>query len=142
MTTKLAIRVAIPSLAAILLCWLAFRRLKGLYELGEIDSAIGSMRVIANNEDEFAKSHPALGYTCNLKDVAKSTSIVDGKRNGYIFEILDCRGSGKGGPNIMYHATARPLDPAMPAYCIDQSGILRTNDHGAVVNCPQSGHTL
>jgi hypothetical protein len=105
-----------------------------------MDAAIGSMKTIAKNEDEFSRLHPDIGYSCKLAAVAKDTAIAGGRRTGYVFEIAECR-TRTAGPNMTYHATARPLDPNLPAYCIDESGVLRTEDDGLVANCIKNGHS-
>lgn len=119
---------------------------QGLLSLGYVDSAIGSMRTLVDAESRFAKAHPSLGYTCTLSELPPDPLIAspakNGQRNGYSFEITGCReGSGQE-PNPGYTLTARPLHKGMPAFCADQSGILRSDENGSVEKCLKSGTHL
>jgi hypothetical protein len=55
--------------------YLAFRRMQGLLMLGYVDSAIGRMSPLDTAETEFAKEHPAFGYTCKLSELASTAEI-------------------------------------------------------------------
>lgn len=114
----------------------------GLRNLGYIDSAIFTMRTLLAAEDKFAKAHPGLGYTCSLTDIATNPTMASGRWNEYVFEISGCRAKSAGGPNIGYFLTAHSLRSAMPAFCSDQSGILRYDSSGSAVSCTKSGHPL
>jgi hypothetical protein len=116
--------------------WLASKMVHGLAMVGYVDSAIGRVRSIAAAEEQFVKAHPDIGYTCTLSQLAPNEQITrllkDGKDNGYIFKIAGC-GSMK--PNSTYQIIARPLHSGLPAYCSDQSGILRSDGGGSVEKC-------
>jgi len=129
--------------AAILLGYLAFRMLWGLLTLGYVDSAIVRVRAISAAEDEFAKAHPE-GYTCVLSQLPSSKEVArllipGGIDNGYAFEIVGCRAEGPGKPDSTYHITARPLRSGLPAFCTDQSGVLKSGQSGSVEECVTNG---
>jgi hypothetical protein len=108
--------------------------------LGHVDSAIGTMSTLAVEESRFAKTHPTLGYTCVLADLTTDPTIASGKRNGYVLEISGCR--SEEAPNTTYHMSGRPLRPGMPAFCSDQSRILKADYDGSTINCLKSGQPL
>src|SRR5580658_5131098 len=99
----------------------AFRIMWGLMKLGYVDSAIGRMRVLHTAESQFAKVHPELGYA---------------------FEIFGCQVPTHDRPNSMYYITARPLHLGQPAFCSDQSGVLRADYNGSIENCRTNGVPL
>jgi hypothetical protein len=108
--------------------------------LGEVDSAIGRVRVVSAAEAQFAKEHPELGFTCRLSELPRSEEITrllakDQIDNGYAFEIIGCQAAATKKPNSTYYLTARPLHSGQPAFCSDQSGILMSDDGGSVEKC-------
>jgi hypothetical protein len=114
----------------------AFRKMRGLMLLGYLDSAIGRVRVVSAAEDQFAKEHPEVGYTCTLSQLPRREEITrllaQGRiDNGYAFEIIGCRAASPQEPNAAYYVTARPLDNGLPSFCSDQSGVL-ISDAGRV----------
>jgi hypothetical protein len=119
---------------------------QGLLGLGYVDSAIGSMRTLVAAETRFAKAHPSLGYTCMLSELPPDPLIAsparNGQRNGYLFEITGCRENSGQEPNPGYTLTARPLHKGIPAFCTDQSGILRSDENGSVEKCLKNGPAL
>ena len=114
--------------------------------IGYVDSAIGRLRAVNAAENQFAKAHPAVGYTCTLSQLPHDEQILrlatDGKDNGYVFEIVGCQPPEPKKPNSMYHVTARPLHSGLPAFCSDQSGIVRFDDGGSVEKCLANGVSL
>ena len=126
------------ALALILAGWVIGKFFVNSANLGRVDSAIASMRELVSNENAFAHDHPKQGYSCRLEDVIANTAIKDGKRAGFAFEISNCTASGSG-PNTTYRVTARPLRSQLPAYCADQSGILKVDYGGSVATCLNNG---
>ena len=61
--------------------------------------------------------------------------------NGYTFKIEGCHALVRQTPILTYYITARPLHTGQPAFCSDQSGILRT-DYGGAVEKRQSNGAL
>ena len=115
--------------------------------LGYVDSGIGRMRVLYAAESQFAKEHPARGYTCNLAELPKSGEVQrmlagNGTDNGYAFEIEGCQAPGAGVPSSTYHTSARPLHSGQPAFCSDQTGILKADYSGSVEKCRANGLPL
>jgi hypothetical protein len=136
------VRSVIFGLGLIVIAWFVVRYFVRLRALGHVDSAIVTMRTLVADENKFAETHPNLGYTCKLADITTAPPIASGQNNWYIFEISDCRAEAGGGPNRSYHVTARPLRPEMPAFCSDQSGILKADYDGSAINCVKSGQPL
>jgi hypothetical protein len=127
--------------------YFAFRTLRGLMMLGYVDSAILRLRVISAAEAEFSKAHPALGYTCMLSQLPRSDVIArllakDRIDNGYVFEIAGCQSPVPAKPNSIYYITARPLHSEQPAFCSDQSGVVKADATGSVQNCLARGVPL
>ena len=114
--------------------------------LGYVDSAIARVRSVAAAEEQFAKAHPEVGYTCTVSHLPSNEQILrlakDGKDNGYLFDIVGCQSPVPQKPNSMYHVIARPLHSGLPAYCSDQSGIVRYDDRGSVEKCMANGVPL
>jgi hypothetical protein len=111
--------------------------------LAYVDSAIGRVRAVVAAEADFAKTNPQVGYTCTLSQLPSDQTLVrlrrDGQDNGYAFEIMGC---GLAQPHSTYHITARPLHSGLPAFCSDESGILRLDEDGSVEKCIAEGVLL
>jgi hypothetical protein len=139
--TAVAIRSVILGLVVIAMSWFAVTYFVRLRALGYVDSAIGTMRTLVTDENKFAETHPDRGFTCKLADIATDPTIATG-RNGYTFEISDCKAKAGSGPITRYDVIARPLNPGMPAFCSDQSGVLRADYAGSAISCVKSGQQL
>ena len=141
-------RIALVVVAVVIvLGYFAFRMIWGLMMLGYVDSAIYRMRVLSASEAQFAKMHPELGYTCSFSQLASGDETVrrvakNPIGNGYAFEIVGCQAQGVAKPNATYCLTAKPLHSGQPAYCSDQSGILKADYNGSVERCRTSGVPL
>ena len=115
--------------------------------LANVDSAIGRMRVLNDAEAKFAQTHPRAGYTCALSELPRSGEVQrlltgNGTDNGYTFEIAGCQAPDTATPNLAYYLTARPLHSGQPAFCSDQSGILKADYSGSVEKCRATGAPL
>jgi hypothetical protein len=132
--------VVVGSLALLFAGWIFFNR---LHDLGYVDSAIGSMRGLVASEAKFAQAHPGIGYTCTLSALPPNDLTAElvrnARRNGYAFEIIGCSAEGGKMPNAKYQVVARPLFSRLPAFCSDQSGVLRSDEGGSVQKCLESG---
>ena len=133
--------VVLGSLALIVACWIFLSR---AMRLGYIDSAIGSIRTLVAAEKKYAEAHPEVGYTCSISELPSDEfKIVEqlraGTRNGYAFQIGGCQVANVRHPNPNYQLTARPLLKKMPAYCSDESGIMKYDESGSVQKCLKSG---
>ena len=93
--TWVALRSVLFGLVVIVVGWSVGRYFVRLRALGYADSAIGTMRTLAANENKFAESHPNLGYTGELPDISTDATIATGPKNGYIFKISDCQARGE-----------------------------------------------
>lgn len=129
------------------LVWMAVRRMRDLMMLGYVDSAIGRVRTVAAAEEQFAKAHPEIGYTCSLSQLPHDELITglvakNQKYNGYLFEIVGCKASAPKKPNLIYQITARPLRSGLPAFCSDDSGIVKSDYGGSVEKCLANGVPL
>lgn len=103
--------------------------------------------MLYNAEAQFAHAHPTLGYTCELSQLPPSEEVKRLIRgnwidNGYSFEIAGCQAPDAESGNSVYHIIARPLHPGQPAFCSDQSGILKADYSGSVEKCRASGLPL
>jgi hypothetical protein len=129
-------RSAVLALIAIVIVYIAIHYLYRLYKLGCVDSAIVTMRTIVSSEGKFSESHPNLGYTCSLADLTPYSAVALEKKNGYVFEVTGCV-FNKTSTNFV--VVARPLQRGLPAFCSDQSGVLKIDYDGSVVNCVKKG---
>jgi len=146
-TKAKALSFAVVVVVVSVLGYFAFRTLRGLMMLGYVDSAIVRLRVISAAEAEFSKAHPALGYTCTLSQLPRSDVITrllakDRIDNGYVFEIAGCQALGSEKPNSTYYLSARPLHSEQPAFCSDQSGVVKADATGSVEKCLSKGIPL
>jgi len=111
--------------------------------IGYLDSAIASMRVLVAAEATFAQAHPDIGYACTLSalpsDELTAQLVKNGRKNGYVFEIGRCPSEGVRGPASKYQLTARPLVTGMPAFCSDQTGVVKYDESGSIQKCLESG---
>ena len=137
-----SVRSAIFGLLILFVVWIASTYFVRLRAVGYMDSAIGSVKTLVSNEANFAKAHPSFGYSCNLADITSDAALISGHKDEYAFEVSDCRPHSAGEPNASYYVTARPLHADMPAYCSDQSGILKADYRGSTAACVKAGQPL
>jgi hypothetical protein len=141
---------AVACLGLIVAGWITIKKLQGLLTLGYVDSAIFSVRAVVAGEAEFAKAHPDVGYTCTLSQLTGPSSsawadeviaglLKDGRTNGFSLEINGCQTADGKKPNPTYYVIARPLRRDMPAFCSDQSGIVKFDDTGSITKCLHDG---
>jgi hypothetical protein len=125
--------------------WFIFSFFRRSMMLGYVDSAIGTLRTTVDEESHFSEAHPNVGYTCAISDLGSNEMLrrlaKSEKRNGYAFE-LNCPARNGTAPQRAFQITARPLRKDMPAYCSDQTGILRYDESGSPAKCRQSGGPL
>jgi hypothetical protein len=98
-------------------------------------------------EKGYAEAHPEVGYTCSMSALPSDEfKIVEqlriGPKNGYAFQIGGCQVANGARSNAKYQLTARPLLKGKPAYCSDQSGIVKYDESGSVQKCLESGITF
>ncbi|HTQ61832.1 MAG TPA: hypothetical protein VMI32_16535 [Candidatus Solibacter sp.] len=141
---RLKLSVVLGSLILIVAGWIFLSR---FMRLGYVDSAIGSMRTLVAAETKYTQAHPEVGYTCSLSALPSDEfkiveQLRNGTRNGYTFQIGGCQVADAKRPNAKYELMARPLLKGMPAYCSDQSGIVKYDESGSIEKCLESGIPL
>jgi hypothetical protein len=138
----LIVLLVLVSSVLLLAGWIFLNRAK---RLAYVDSTIGSLRVLVNSEAKFAKTHPDIGYGCTLSalpnDDLTADLVKNGRRNEYAFEI-SCSAEEVKRPSTNYQLTARPLLTGMPAFCSDQTGVVKYDESGSVEKCLESGVPL
>ena len=125
--------------------------LKGLRkqqdELNE-SAAQGRVNMIAQLETNYAANHPDTGYVCSFGTLNPNAeaepngfaSLSKDESNGYRFSLTGC--SGK--PAAKYRLTATPIDAdsEMKAFCLDQSGALKSAAAADSSTCFSQGKTV
>ena len=113
---------------------------------------IGSLKTLFAAETTYAKTYPNAGFTCQLADLGGSMSgkgadehaaqLIDpalaaGRKNGYKFEIAVCNAA----PSSIFQIVATPLEKNIgwPAYCTDQSGVIRSIAEANASYCIEAG---
>lgn len=113
-------------------------------------TAVGALRTL--NTAQLVYQMTYARYTCSLAQLggvgqgeptAQHAQLIDqslesGKKSGYLFQLSRCDAAG-----TKYRASATPDTPgAGPAFCTDQSGVIRKSDDGKSVTCFASGKPL
>lgn len=116
---------------------------------GGENSAVAALRTLNTAEIAYSQAHRAHGYTCDLSDLTGawgiSTQLASGRKNGYVFEFERCEASKADGPIVKYQVVAYPDGPAYnnrPAYCSDQSDVIRVARNGSGNDCLTAGIEL
>ena len=139
----LPVLVVLVSSAFIVAGWIFLSRLK---RLAYLDSAIVSVRILVTAETKFAEAHPDIGYICTLSalpsDELTAELVKNGRKNEYAFEIGGCSAEDAKRTTTKYQLTARPLVTGMPAFCSDQSGVVKYDESGSIQKCLESGIPL
>jgi hypothetical protein len=95
-------------------------------------------------ESQFARTHPEIGFTCTLPDLAKPNMfnldphIFSGEPyQGYKFSLSGCQDK----PSGSFHLVAEPVSPTgkAKAFCIDATNNVRSSDDGLGSSCLTSG---
>lgn len=117
----------------------------GTVSLGNGNAIVTSIRTLNTAEIAYSQAHRSVGYTCSLSDLSQvwgiDSQLALGRKNGYSFR-LQCKTAEAGGPVVRYHITAVPIDSsarAMPAYCSDESDVIRVARSGSPDDCVKSG---
>ena len=119
-----------------------------LTSVGE-NSVVSSLRTLNMAEISYSQAHKDSGYTCSLTELSSSWGLSDelthGRKHGYVFELRGCK-AGKGmRPISKYQLIARPGDESQrgfPAFCSDESYVIRIARNGSVDDCVRSGSDL
>jgi hypothetical protein len=112
-------------------------------------SAVSAVRALNTAEIAYAQTHRAAGYTCSLSDLKAtwgiSSELAAGSKNGYVFELHDCGTAKPNGPITTYRLMAYPATyfrQKAPAYCSDQSAVIRVARNGSAQDCLKTGVDL
>ena len=112
-------------------------------------SAVAGVRTLIVAENTYAENHEGGGYTCSLSDLAGqqliSGPLASGQKNGYVFELLNCRPEATGGSNMKFQVVAHPVTPnttGVRAFCSDESGVIKVDSSGSAQACLESGGVL
>jgi hypothetical protein len=113
------------------------------------NSAVSSIRSLNTAEIAYAAAHANVGYTCSLPDLRGvwgiSAELAQGKKHGYVFELRSCKAAQTAGPITKYQLVAYPAGPAKgksPAYCSDESDVIRMSPTGSADDCLRTGTDL
>jgi hypothetical protein len=116
--------------------------LRGLYRLGQLDSAIVTVRSMADAESKFSQAHLTEGFTCKRSELAAADSegdgrlrqIANGHHEGYSFQLLGCSDRL---PNKRYRVMAIPEAGKGGVVCVDESGVLKIDQGENPSICPR-----
>ena len=112
-------------------------------------SVVSSMRSLNMAEIAYGQAHQNAGFTCSLSELSGvwgiSSDLAGGRQNGYIFELKNCSAVKPGGPIARYQVVAYPVEPRgaeVPAYCTDESDVIRVVKTGSPQDCFTTGTEL
>src|SRR5262249_47786011 len=110
-------------------------------------SAVGSVRNLLTAEVSYQAMHEDVGFTCNLSDLSGliDSRLAGGQKTGYIFELQNCSAETEGGPVSKFQVTATPFrfnQTGVRAFCADQEGVIRMDDHESARDCLDHGPLL
>ena len=103
-----------------------------------------AVQMIGMAESMFARTHPEIGFTCTLADLAKPNllnldpRIFSGEPyHGYKFSLSGCQDK----PSGSFRLVAEPVAPTAgaKAYCTDATHNVRSSDDGLGSSCLASG---
>jgi len=113
--------------------------------------AVGALKTLVTAEAIYSISYDR--YTCSLAQLggvekggepsAQRAQLIDaslesGKKAGYLFRLSGCDPAGK-----KFRAAATPEKPGGgPAYCTDESGVIRKSGDGKATTCFASGQPM
>ena len=116
--------------------------------------AVGKLHRITTLQNDYAASHPAQGFACQLPLLKRATPTKDeydpdafllsGDHAGYRIALTECEPEA-GGVVTRYRVTAVPLEPGksgVRAFCTDQTGVLWYDANGSVENCVALHRTI
>jgi hypothetical protein len=103
-----------------------------------------AIQMLGMTESMFARTHPEIGFTCTLADLAKPNMLNLDPRifsgepyHGYKFSLSGCQDK----PSGSFHLVAEPVAPAAAgkAYCTDATNNVRSSADGLGSSCIASG---
>jgi hypothetical protein len=112
-------------------------------------SPVAALRTLNTAEIAYSQAHRAQGYTCSLSDLSGawgiSKQLATGRKNGYVFQLQRCSAAKPDGPIVKYQVVAYPegaRNQGGPAYCSDQSDVIRVARNGSGNDCLTAGADL
>jgi hypothetical protein len=111
-------------------------------------SPVSAMRTLNTAEIAYARAHRSSGYTCSLSDLSKSwglsPDLARGQTNGYVFTLQGCSSQRADGPIVKYQIIAYPVrsKAGLPAFCSNESDVIKVSRNGSVQDCLQRGVDL
>ncbi len=112
-------------------------------------SVVTTVRTLNTAEIAYSQSHPKVGYTCALSDLSGawgiSSDLAGGRKRGYVFELRSCSAVKTNGPVVKYQVVAYPEKQTRtpkPAFCSDQSDVIRVARNGSAEDCLKRGADL
>lgn len=124
-------------------------RLAVVTSVGNEGSAVAALRALNTAEIAYSQSHHDQGYTCDLSDLSGawgiSRQLATGRKNGYVFQLQSCMATKPDGPIVRYRVVAYPEGAGKnggPAYCSDQSDVIRIARNGSGNDCLSAGVDL
>ena len=110
-------------------------------------SAAASVRALVTAEVAYSSSHPDIGFTCSLSDLAGLIDgrLANGQKSGYAFELSGCGAETEGKGNTKYRVAAYPVTKnttGIRAFCSDESAVIRVDSNGSAEGCLESGPPL
>jgi hypothetical protein len=116
---------------------------------GTESSPVAALRTVNTAEIAYSQAHRAAGYTCSLADLSGawgiSQQLASGRKNGYVFQLQRCSRAKPDGPIVKYQVVAYPegaRNNGGPAYCSDQSDVIRVARNGSGSDCLTRGVDL
>jgi len=116
--------------------------------------AVGSLHRITTLQNEYAASHFAKGFACQLpllkagvhnnEDYDSDAFLLTGEHVGYRIAFVGC-GPEPNGVVMRYRIAAVPLVPGksgVRAFCTDETGSLWYDASGSAENCLASRRTI
>ena len=109
-------------------------------------TAMSGVRSLNVAELQYSTMHPEKGFTCSLGDLKEAglddRQLADGSKNGYVFELIECKGDTPEAANNQYQVIAYPVSPGKTgrrAFCSDQNDEMRYSESGSGQTCLDSG---
>ena len=124
------------------------KAMRAMREGNTVASPVAAIRTLNTAEIAYSQSHRAEGYTCSLSDLSESWGIhgdlAQGRTNGYRFELQGCAPSNPGAPVTKYQVLAYPdaSNRRAPAYCSNESAVIKISRNGSAKDCIISGVDL
>jgi|SRR5580658_796797 hypothetical protein len=110
------------------------------------NSVVSAVRTLNTAEIAYAQAHRESGYTCSFSDLSDawglSSDLAHGRKNGYIFELRGCTATKANGPIAKYQLVAYPAvanKSGAPAYCSNESDVIRVARNGSPQDCLRIG---